>query len=134
MDEGLAPARNLDKRVSNAMKIVQGQRTRRVGVEEETDAGEREKNVTTSVPPTSEEENSDPRPLETRYEKQDGEGDNEEQQVRHVPGGAWLQQGSTSRCQESPLHLEKPEFTYDSKQNLGVHEYRYNIFSVRIPT
>ncbi|KAJ1173455.1 hypothetical protein NDU88_005287, partial [Pleurodeles waltl] len=79
-----------------------GQRARRVGVEEETDTGEKEKNMTTNVGsteedavesalPGGEEENANPRPLDSRDEIQDGEGDSEKPQLRHVPGGAWHQ-------------------------------------------
>ncbi|KAJ1140671.1 hypothetical protein NDU88_007020 [Pleurodeles waltl] len=85
------------------MEIVEGQREQRFGVEEETDAGEKNENTTTNVGSTEkdtaesvlhgvEEENINPGPLEPRDEKQDGEGDSEEQQLRHAPGGTWLQQ------------------------------------------
>ncbi|KAJ1101017.1 hypothetical protein NDU88_006092 [Pleurodeles waltl] len=94
MDYGLAPDRNRDIRVSKSMKIVEGRRAARTVVAEEgTDAGERKRNVSTedddaeSALPANEEENTDPSSWGTQDTNQDGAGDSEEPQFRHVPGG-----------------------------------------------
>ncbi|KAJ1170511.1 hypothetical protein NDU88_002386 [Pleurodeles waltl] len=83
IDEELTPAGNPDIRVSKDMKIVAGQRTRRVVVEdEETDVGEKNESTTTDVGsteedeaegvlPRGEEENISPRPLDSQDEIQD---------------------------------------------------------------
>ncbi|KAJ1120646.1 hypothetical protein NDU88_008808 [Pleurodeles waltl] len=76
MDEGLTPAGNTDIRVSKGMKIVVGPHMRRFGVEEETDVGEKSEETTTnvrsteedtaeSVLPGGEEENTNPRPIDS---------------------------------------------------------------------
>ncbi|KAJ1218450.1 hypothetical protein NDU88_006030 [Pleurodeles waltl] len=81
---------------------VVGQRAWRIVEEEEKDTGEEEESVTKdignmekkedagkSVLATGEEE-TNTRPWDTGDDIR--EGDSERQQLRHVPGGAWLQQ------------------------------------------
>ncbi|KAJ1101445.1 hypothetical protein NDU88_006513 [Pleurodeles waltl] len=88
------------------MKRVVGQCARSASEEgeEEKDAGEEEESATKddgnteeredagkSVLAVGEEEPMDKRPLCSRGDITEGEGDPEKQQLRHVPGGAWLQ-------------------------------------------
>ncbi|KAJ1188433.1 hypothetical protein NDU88_005194 [Pleurodeles waltl] len=103
MDDGLLPVRNPDIRVSKKMKRDEGSHMgRAVNAEEETDAGGRkasasmEKYVAASILPENEEEDADPNPCRTRDTKEDRAGDSEETRLRHVPGGAWLQQAEAS--------------------------------------
>ncbi|KAJ1128825.1 hypothetical protein NDU88_007199 [Pleurodeles waltl] len=94
-----------------------GQRARCVGVEEEETDAEEEKESTTkdvgsmeekkdaeeSVLPRGEEETINPRPLDSQDEIRKGEGDSKEQQLCHVPGGAWLQQAHAVTSSDADL-------------------------------
>ncbi|KAJ1142288.1 hypothetical protein NDU88_008615 [Pleurodeles waltl] len=95
---------NLDIRVSEILKSDEGQRARRAVTEkneEETDAerhGEnaKEEDRRTNHPDVKE-RNPGNRGLPTsRDDPTEGQGGPRRQQLRHVPGGAWLHQGASA--------------------------------------